>query len=74
MNKIIPHLRGAIKSWTIRFNAISAAVLGAIPILQNQLPQFQEYINDADYKKIAFWLIIGNTILRVKTNKSLADK
>ena len=74
MDKFIAHLKGSIKSWTIWFNGLSLAVISSLPVLQEQLPQLKDYISDGDYKRAALVLIVGNAILRIKTNRSLAEK
>jgi len=57
----------SIKSFTIWFNTIGAAVLTAIMLE----PTFVEYM---DTHNLSFVLVIGNIILRFKTNSDLADK
>lgn len=68
MNK----LKNAWKSFTIWFNGIMAALVGILPMLQDSLPSIQQYV--PDIKWLAVLVILGNVILRFKTNNSLSDK
>lgn len=64
----------AHKSLTIWFNSIMAAAVVALPMLQDQLPQLQGYLPANLYHSAMATLIVGNIILRFKTNGALADK
>lgn len=69
---MIDKLKNAWKSWTIWFNALAATVLGVLPMLQDSLPALAQYV--PDIKWAAVGIIIGNVLLRFKTNTSLAEK
>ncbi len=60
-------LNKAIKSFTIWFNTIGAGLLTAMMLE----PTFVEYL---DTHNLSMLLILGNIILRFKTNSDLADK
>lgn len=60
-------LNKCIHSMTIWFNTTGAAILTATLFE----PKFVEYM---DTHNLSMVLIIGNIILRFKTNKDLADK
>lgn len=60
------------KSWTIVFNAACATVLGILPMAQDSLPAFQQYV--PDIKWAAVLVIVGNIVLRFKTSTGLQNK
>lgn len=64
----------AHKSLTIWFNSIMGMAVVAMPALQDQLPQLQGYLPANLYHYAMGMLIVGNIILRFKTNGALADK
>lgn len=64
----------AHKSLTIWFNGVMAAAVVALPFAQDQLPQLQDYLPASLYHYGMGALIVGNIILRFKTNGALADK
>lgn len=67
-------LKSAWKSWTIRVNAIFAAVLGGLPFLQDAFPALQPYM-DAEHYKYAMGTIVAiNILLRFKTSAALEHK
>lgn len=78
MDKVIAHLKGALKSWTIWFNAVAGAVVADLsspsPLLLSTFPQLQGYIPDTWHHYAMGLLIAGNFLLRFKTNSSLAGK
>lgn len=67
-------LRGAARSWTIWFNGVSASVFAAVPVLQDSLPQLQQYISPQMYKWVGLFVVIGNIVLRFRTTTSLDEK
>ena len=74
MDKLKASIRGAFKSFTMWFNAIMATAIAALPSLHDALPSLQQYIDPAFYKHLFVVTIVGNILLRVKTNKALHDK
>ena len=71
-------LRGALKSWTIWFNGV---LLTAMPFssqmiqgVHDNLPDLSPYLPDNIFKAIGIVVVIGNMLLRAKTNSSLSDK
>lgn len=67
-------IKGAWKSWTIRANAIFAAMLAGLPMLQDSVPALQPYVRADTYRYAMGAIIIANILLRFKTSNSLADK
>lgn len=64
----------AHRSWTIWFNSAMGAVVVALPMAQDSLPQLQDYLPANLYHYLMGALIVGNILLRFKTNAALADK
>lgn len=60
------------KSWTIWFNGVAAAALGILPMAQDSLPALQQYVPDIKWAAVS--IIVGNVLLRFKTNKPLQEK
>lgn len=71
---MIDKLKNSWKSWTIWFNAFASAILLGLPSAQDAFPQIQSYLPANVYKYAMGALILGNILLRFKTNKSLSDK
>lgn len=67
-------LMGAFKSITIWFNSVIGAVMVAVPLIQEALPQLETILSPVDYQRLITALIIGNVLLRIKTTKALTDK
>jgi hypothetical protein len=67
--------RGTHKSTTIWFNTVFVpAAAAALPILLEEVPKLQEYLPENQYKLWMLVLIVGNAVLRFKTDTALADK
>ncbi len=62
------------KSLTIWFNSVMGMVVVGLPMAQDSLPQLQGYLQANAYHYLMGALIVGNIILRFKTNSALADK
>lgn len=71
---MIDHLKGAWRSWVIRFNMAVGALASVLPMAQDSFPQLQPYIPANVFQYAMAALIIGNMLLRFKTSGSLADK
>lgn len=67
-------LSGAYKSWVIWFNGLLGSLAVAVPAISDALPQLRHYIPDNTYSAITALLVVGNLILRFKTDKPLEDK
>lgn len=67
MQKLKNQIKQAYKSWTIWFNATGIAILTAALAE----PLVLEYLDEKGFMVV---ILIGNTILRFKTNKGLEDK
>ena len=74
MVKLKVYLAGAMKSWTIWFNTILGIVIQTLPDAQSTFPQLQDYLPADIYHKALGALIVGNLLLRVKTNKALSER
>jgi len=62
------------KSLTIWFNSIIGTLAVALPALQDSLPQLQDSLPPNLYQYAMVALVLGNIVLRFKTNSALADK
>lgn len=67
-------IRGATRSATMWFNAVLGSVLTAVPIVQDAFPQLKEYMPDSWYRWGMGALVVGNILLRLKTNSSIPEK
>ena len=74
VNRLKNWLRGAYRSLTIWFNSVSGTVLIALPYAQDALPQLSQYLGPHIYKWVAGFIIVGNILLRAKTNTALPEK
>ena len=69
MQKLKEQLKQAYKSWTIWFNTVGIAILTAALAE----PLVLEYLDEKGFYGMLV-ILIGNTILRFKTNKGLEKK
>ena len=67
MQKLKEQLKQAYKSWTIWFNTVGIAILTAALAE----PLVLEYLDEKGFMVV---ILIGNTILRFKTNQGLEEK
>ena len=74
MEKFRAKLAGARRSIVIWFNGLAVILLGAIPVLQEFLPQAQAYLPDSVYKWAMLGVLIVNLALRFRTTMDLAHK
>ena len=72
MQTFIDKLKGARRSFTVWFNSVVAVIIGIMPMLQDALPMLAQYV--PNIKWVAVALIVGNVILRFKTNVPLEIK
>lgn len=72
--RIKADLVNAHRSLTIWFNSVAGAVVLALPVAQEQMPQLQDYLPANLYHYLMGALVLGNIILRFKTHSALADK
>lgn len=68
------YVTGAIKSTTIQFNALLLILIETLPLIQESLPQLKTYLPDDLYKQVFLLVVIGNILLRAKTNVALKDR
>lgn len=68
------HLRGAARSLTMWVNGVAGASIAALPVLRDNFPQLEQYLDHQVYRYAMGALVAANLLLRVKTNSSLADK
>lgn len=73
--KVKAYLKGAYKSKTIWFNSLMGlfAEVG-LPKALETLPLLYGVYPNSIYFTLLMVIIYGNVLLRIKTNKSLADK
>ena len=69
--KVKMWLQGAVKSFTIWFNAVCAVVAGVITDLPTVLPDLAPVLPADVYKWLLFLNILGNFALRAKTKLPL---
>lgn len=74
MNDLKAKLAGAWKSWTVWFNGIVLIVVPLLPVLADNLPQFQPYIPANLFKYAMLAVLVGNVALRFKTTTGLEQK
>lgn len=71
-------LANSYKSATIKFNALMTVVLlnadHVVDSLKDNLPMVAQYLTSKVLQVVAIFILIGNIILRFKTNKGLEDK
>ncbi len=64
----------AHRSLTIWFNSAAGALVLALPVAQEQMPQLQDYLPANLYHCLMGVLVLGNSALRFRTTSALADK
>jgi len=67
-------LKSAWKSWTIRINTVFAALIGALPLMQDAFPALQPYLGGETYKYAMGTIVAANILLRFKTSAGLEQK
>jgi hypothetical protein len=67
-------LKGAARSWTIRVNAVAAALLLNMDTIMSYAPQLAQYMPQDKHQRLMLALAVLNMLLRFRTTKSLADK
>jgi len=67
-------LGGAVRSLTIWFNVLLGIAAGIIPVIQEVLPQIKDMMPDNVYKALFAVGIVGNAVLRARTNTALEHK
>jgi hypothetical protein len=67
-------LRGAWRSWTIHFNLWMAALIEGLPLAKQSFPELQPYVPTNVFECGMIVLIVGNMLLRFKTNTCLSAK
>lgn len=68
------HLRGALRSATMWVNGLAGAVVAALPVLRDDFPQIEQYLDHQVYRYAMGALVAANILLRAKTKASLAAK
>ena len=71
---MIENLTGAMKSLTIWFNGILLGILPLLDMILESMPQLHDYLPDNIYKMVGVIAVVGNIVLRFKTNQPLKDK
>lgn len=67
-------LRGTLKSLTIWFNGVLLGLLPLFEMVMTSFPQLHEFLPDNQYKTVGLIAVVGNILLRFKTNKPLSQK
>ena len=65
---------GASKSWTIWFNGICGTLMALLPMVQEYLPYLQQALTPNAYRWMLIGFVVGNVLLRIKTDSALIDK
>jgi len=70
--------RGMIKSTTIWFNALLLATIpyvdSIIDAASSNMPIVSQWLSPNMVQNVAVFILVGNILLRAKTNKGLEDK
>lgn len=61
------------ESWTIKFNSVVLALLPFFDYAQVSFPQLQPYVGADVYKVGMLVILVGNIILRFKTNRKVSQ-
>lgn len=72
--QLLDHLRGALRSATMWVNGMAGAGIAALPVLRDNFPQIEQYLDHQLYRYAMGVIVAANIMLRVKTKSSLADK
>lgn len=67
-------LRGALKSWTVWFNALMATAIPFLDYAQDQIPSLSGLVPSDFYRYVLGAVVVANLFLRFKTDRSLASK
>jgi hypothetical protein len=67
-------LRGAIRSFTLWFNAALIMFFEGLPMIKESLPELHDYVPPGWFVWIMRVVIVGNIVLRLKTRQSIPDK
>ena len=67
-------LKGAMKSWTIWINSISAFLVLNIDFILANLPALKQAVTPQQFMMIIVVTNIVNILLRIKTNKPLDER
>lgn len=67
-------LRGAWRSATVWFNSTLLAMLPLFEAVKSSVPELQSYLPDSAYKWVGLAVVVGNLLLRFKTNTDLAHR
>ncbi len=67
-------LLNSYKSLTMWFNGLMLSVIAAFPVLQDNLPNLQQYLPAKPFQWLGLIVVIANLALRFKTVKPLEDK
>ena len=73
-NELLADIYNSYKSFTIWFNGMALILIEALPMLQEQFPQVEEYLSPKVYHFILGIIVVGNILLRIKTSKALREK
>lgn len=76
--KFKANLARAHKSWTMRFNVVMGTALHYLPdgirYAHDSLGELKDYTPATFYTAFATVIVIGNILLRFKTNTGLSEK
>lgn len=67
-------LKNSWKSLTIWFNGLALSALPLFEMFKDSLPSLGLYLDNDVYKYVGAAVVVGNIILRFKTDKGLHEK
>lgn len=70
----LDQIRGALRSATMWVNGLAGAAVASLPVLRDNFPSLEAYLDHQVYRYAMGGIVAANLLLRMKTNKSLADK
>ncbi len=73
-NNFKADLAKAHRSATVWFNALAGMAVLYLPQMQEQFPQLQDYLPPNAYHYAMGAVVLGNVLLRFKTNCALREK
>ena len=74
MDRIKDFMRGAVRSWTVWFSVLLAALPDVLPLVQANFKDVAPYIPDGLEAPIMRGIALVVLLLRLKTTVSLVEK
>ena len=74
MGTLSKKFAGCRRSITIWFNSVALAILPALDYAKDSLPLVRDYLDGELFKTVGLIIVVGNIILRFKTDRPLESK